>query len=77
MSKAGLAITSVNWVIEAARNSVFPKRLVDEDVEPAAVCERGKDMQMRAVVAEKFGEYKNLKLVDIPKPEVSERRVRS
>jgi NADPH2:quinone reductase len=30
---------------------------------------------MRAVVAEKFGGYQNLKLVDIPKPVVSEGRV--
>jgi NADPH2:quinone reductase len=30
---------------------------------------------MRAIVAERFGDYKNLKLVDIPKPAVSNGRV--
>ena len=31
-------------------------------------CERCKDQEMRAIVAEAFGGYQNLKLADIPKP---------
>src|ERR1700730_13990308 len=36
---------------------------------------RRKDQEMRAIVAEEFGGYQNLKLADIPKPAVSDGRV--
>src|SRR6202045_4587104 len=36
---------------------------------------RRKDQEMRAIVAEAFGGYQNLKLADIPKPAVSDGRV--